>query len=160
MQQERGRLTEQEKTRETQRDKEQASSAIDSPARDQQPPTLRPFSDPAHPGHALYADVKSRLEDKGTPLPEDRLTQVTAAVYLGGFKPGWQGRVDVVNDTFYAQNYDDLTARTKMSLAEPAPSIQATMQDVQAQTLETARQQEAMAQAKQNAPSETGPVMG
>ncbi|WP_217265268.1 peptidoglycan-binding protein, partial [Xanthomonas axonopodis] len=160
LQQERGRLAEQEKNRDTQRDKEQASSAIDSPARDQPSPSLRAFSDPAHPVHALYADVKSRLEDKGTPLPEDRLTQVTAAVYLEGFKPGWQGRGDVVNGTFYAQNYDDLTARTKMSLAEPAPSIQATMQDVQAQTLETARQQQAVAQAKQNAPTEAGPVMG
>ncbi|CAD0334687.1 peptidoglycan-binding domain-containing protein [Xanthomonas hortorum] len=158
--QERGRLAEQEKTRETQRDEERASSAIDSPARDQTSPTLRAFSDPAHTGHALYADVKNRLEDKGTPLAEDRLNQVTAAAYLAGFKPGWHGRVDVVNGTFFAQNYDDLTARVNMSLAEPAPSIQATMQDVQAQTLETARQQEATAQAKQNAPTDTGPVMG
>ncbi|QKD87122.1 hypothetical protein WCN79_10330 [Xanthomonas axonopodis pv. vasculorum] len=38
---------------------------------------LRPMRGHAHPGQALYGDVKDRLEAKGAPLPEDRLHQVT-----------------------------------------------------------------------------------
>ncbi|WP_115527724.1 phospholipase [Xanthomonas arboricola] len=121
---------------------------------------LLAMGDPAHPGHPLYVDVKDRLEAKGTPLPEDRLNQVTAAMYIGGFKADWPGRVDVVNDTFYAQHTTDPSNRLHMSIAEPAPSIQESMQQVQTHTLETARQQQASAQAKQNAPTEPGPVMG
>ncbi len=159
LQQERGRPAERE-TQDTQRDEASLPGAIDSPAQTQSSATPRAFSDPAHPGHPLYVDVKDRLEAKGTPLPEDRLTQLTAALYMEGFKPGWDGRVDVVNERFYAQNYDDITKRFATSIAEPAPSIEASMQQVQAHTLKTARQQQAMTQAKQEQPTPPGPVIG
>ncbi|MCC4604101.1 hypothetical protein [Xanthomonas campestris] len=67
--------------------------------------------------------------------------------------------MDVVNETFFAQNYDDITKRVNMSLAGTAPSVQESMQHVQAQTLETARQQEAIAQASRDQPSPPGPVI-
>ncbi|QJD68801.1 hypothetical protein HG421_14570 [Xanthomonas campestris pv. badrii] len=150
LQQERGRLKEQEKT--------EVARGIDSPQRNHTSPALRPMSDPAHPGHALYADVKDRLEAKGTPLPEDRLHQVATEMYTIGFKPDWHGRVDVVNDTFYAQHATDPTKRMNLSLAEPTPSIQESMQQAQAHTLETAQRQ-AAAQARQD-PVPPGPVLG
>ncbi|SBV49822.1 hypothetical protein XBLMG947_0596 [Xanthomonas bromi] len=155
LQQERGRLKEQKKAEE-QRDQAPVASAIDNPERGQPSSTLRPMSDPAHPGHALYAEVKDRLEAKGTPLPEDRLHQVTSEMYIIGFKPDWRGRVDVVNDTFYAQHAADPTRRMSQSLAEPTPSIQESMQQVKT----TARQQEAAAQAKRDQPTPSGPVLG
>ncbi|XUP36579.1 peptidoglycan-binding domain-containing protein (plasmid) [Xanthomonas axonopodis pv. vasculorum] len=158
LQQKRGRLKEQDKT-EDQPDQASVASTIDSPQCSQTSPTLRPMSDPAHPGHALYADVKDRLEAKGTPLPEDRLYQVTTEMYIIGSKPDWRGRVDVVNDTFYAQHATDPTKRMNLSLAEPTPSIQESMQQAQAHTLETVRQQEAIAQARQD-PAPQGPVLG
>ncbi|MCC8535725.1 zeta toxin family protein [Xanthomonas axonopodis pv. poinsettiicola] len=158
LQQERGRLKEQNKAEE-QPDQAPVASAIDSPQRGQTSPTLQPMSDPAHPCHALYADVKDRLEAKGTPLPEDRLHQVTTEMYIIGFKPDWRGRVDVVNDTFYAQHATDPTKRMNLSLAEPAPSIQESMQQAQTHTLETTQQQ-AAARAKQDQPTQPGPVMG
>ncbi|MCC8536166.1 phospholipase [Xanthomonas axonopodis pv. poinsettiicola] len=153
VQQERERPAEQEKA-DSQR--EQASVGSDHA---RQAPGLLPFSDPAHPGHALYADVKNRLDTKGTPLSEDRLTQVTAAVYIDGFRPGWSGRVDVVNENFFAQNYDDITKRVNMSLTGTAPSVQESMQQVQAHTLEAARQQEAIAHASRDQPSPSGPII-
>lgn len=56
VQQERERLAEQEKA-----DAQREHATVGSdPAR--QSPGLLPFSDPAHPGHALYADVKHRLD--------------------------------------------------------------------------------------------------
>ncbi|QJD67657.1 hypothetical protein HG421_07985 [Xanthomonas campestris pv. badrii] len=103
--------------------------------------------------------MKDRLEAKGTPLPEDRLHQVATEMYTSGFKPDWHGRVDVVNDTFYAQHATDPTKRMNLSLAEPTPSIQESMQQAQAHTLETAQQQ-AAAQARQDQPTQPGPVMG
>ncbi|MCC4620809.1 peptidoglycan-binding protein [Xanthomonas cassavae CFBP 4642] len=152
-QQEHARLAEQENA-DTQR--EQATVGSDH---GRQSPGLLAFSDPAHPGHALYADVKNRLDAKGTPLPEDRLTQVTAAVYIDGFRPGWSGRVDVVNENFFAQNYDDITKRVNMPLTGTAPSVQESMQQVQAHALETVRQQEAIAHASRDQPTPPGPVI-
>ncbi|QHG88416.1 MULTISPECIES: peptidoglycan-binding domain-containing protein [Xanthomonas] len=153
VQQERERLAEEEKAA---AQREQATVASDDA---RQSPGLLPFSDPAHPGHALYADVKHRLDAKGTPLPEDRLTQVTAAVYIDGFRAGWRGRVDVVNENFFAQHYDDITKRVNMSLTGAAPSVQESMQQVQTHALETARQQEAIAQASRDQPTPPVPVV-
>ncbi|AKO04933.1 hypothetical protein [Xanthomonas oryzae] len=68
--------------------------------------------------------------------------------------------MDVVDDTFFAQNFDNITRRVDMSLTGPAPSIQESMQQVQTHTLETARQQQAIAQAKQDNATPPGPVLG
>lgn len=89
---------------------------------------LRPFSDPRHPLHALYADVKERLETQGQPLDEDRLTQVVDAMHRQGFSPAFDGSVQVHNDTLYARDYSPWGGMVDVSLKEPAPPMQETLQ--------------------------------
>ena len=93
-----------------------------------------PFSDARHPQHALYEDVCERLGAKGAHFPEDRLSQITAALHNSHFKAGWDGRIDVKDDKVYAQNYQGfIHPGVIVSLQAPAPSVQTSLEDVRRQ---------------------------
>lgn len=117
---------------------------------------LRPFSDPHHPQHALYTDVKARLQAGGHALSEERLSQVTAELHERGFAPGWRGGIVVNGDMIYARDADQPERRAGFETSQPAPSVQETMQQAAAYQLqETQRQaqqhQEQMARGTQGA---------
>jgi peptidoglycan hydrolase-like protein with peptidoglycan-binding domain len=97
------------------------------------------YSDPRHPVHALYANVKQRLEAQGHHLPENRLTQITGELHLRQFQPNWDGYITVQDDAVHAADYHPWGGILTLDLKEPAPSVHETMQQV-------ATQQQAFAQ--------------
>jgi peptidoglycan hydrolase-like protein with peptidoglycan-binding domain len=88
------------------------------------------YSDPRHPVHPLYADVKQRLEAQGHALPEDRLTQITGELHMRHFQPNWEGYVKVQNDKVLAGDYHPWGGMLTLDLKEPAPAAQETLQQV------------------------------
>lgn len=98
-----------------------------------QHPALLPYSDPNHPKHALYAEVKTRLGGLGHDLPEDRLHQITAKMDMAGMRavPQNQYAVRGDNNTFYVVS-DIPGFRAHQNLSEPIPPIEQTMQQVTA----------------------------
>jgi peptidoglycan hydrolase-like protein with peptidoglycan-binding domain len=91
------------------------------------------YSDSRHPVHALYADVKRRLEVQGHHLPEDRLTQITGELHLRQFQPNWDGYIRVQGDKVHAGDYHPWGGILTLDLKEPAPSVHETMQQVDTQ---------------------------
>ena len=90
---------------------------------------LRLFSDAQHPQHALYADVKERLEVRGHALPEDRLHQIAAQLHTAGFQAGWEGSLDVYNQAVYALDERNLWGgAAKVPLSEPVPPMHASVE--------------------------------
>jgi peptidoglycan hydrolase-like protein with peptidoglycan-binding domain len=57
--------------------------------------TAMPFSDPSHPQHALYADLKEQLPEQ---ISEMRLAQFTAACHKGGIGPGEIEAIQIIDD--------------------------------------------------------------
>lgn len=88
------------------------------------------YSDPRHPVHPLYADVKQRLEAQGHALPEDRLTQITGELHMRHFQPNWEGHIKVQNDKVFAGDYHPWGGMLTLDLKEPAPPSQETLQQV------------------------------
>ncbi|WP_435028721.1 hypothetical protein, partial [Xanthomonas cucurbitae] len=160
-QQDQAQRDEDENSRKAQRDKELSATAVQDDAHTP-PPGLRPYSDPAHPRHALYADVQERMQAQGHQFSEERLTQITAALNESYFKPGWKGEFYVARDTVYAASYDHPLGLACLPIHEPAPSIQASMQVAQAGDLEHARINQIIAQDRQQAQSQaqSQPGMG
>jgi hypothetical protein len=121
------------------------------------PPPLIPFSDAHHPKHALYADVKQRLEAQGHHFPEDRLNQITGQLHKSGFKPGWEGQITVAADKVNALDYQNLwNGRTHIALAEPAPTAQQTMQEAQQHDQDRKQQAMEWQQRQEQARSQSG----
>lgn len=114
--------------------------------------SLQAFSDPAHPQHALYASLQQRFLAKGHTLSEEQLSALTGQMHSAGAKPGWHGDVIVHNDKAFAQAAWPPGVRVQLDLQAPAPSVQDTMRNFQAdqqnmmETLEMLRQQQATAQ--------------
>ncbi|QHG87713.1 hypothetical protein EBN15_12985 [Xanthomonas cucurbitae] len=161
-QQQREKRAEDEKTREAQREEAQVATATENGERAPPSPDLLPYSDPAHPRHALYADVQERMQKQGHDFSEERLTQITAALNESYFKPGWKGEFYVARDTVYAASYDHPLGLACLPIHEPAPSIQASMQVAQAGDLEHARINQIIAQDRLQAQSQaqSQPGMG
>ncbi|WDM80213.1 hypothetical protein K6979_05855 [Xanthomonas cucurbitae] len=161
-QQQREKRAEDEKTREAQREEAQVATATENGERAPRSPDLLPYSDPAHPRHALYADVQERMQKQGHDFSEERLTQITAALNESYFKPGWKGEFYVARDTVYAASYDHPLGLACLPIHEPAPSIQASMQVAQAGDLEHARINQIIAQDRLQAQSQaqSQPGMG
>ncbi|XRD86168.1 peptidoglycan-binding protein [Dyella acidisoli] len=88
------------------------------------------YSDPRHPQHDLYIDVKERLKADGHHLPEDRLTQVVGEMHTRGFQPNWEGYAKVHNDAVYVSDFSPWANRVRVDLKEPAPSVQETLRQV------------------------------
>jgi hypothetical protein len=124
---------EQDKTRENERRAEQAPG-------DGRKANLLPYNNPDHPQHALYAEVKTKLEGMGHQLPEERLHQIVGQMDLNGMRAGPQNQYAVRgdNNTFYVVS-DIPGFRAHQNLGEPIPQIEQTMQQVKAhqQTMET-----------------------
>lgn len=57
--------------------------------------TAMPFSDPSHPQHALYADLKEQLPEQ---ISEMRLAQFTAACHKGGIGAGEIEAIQIIDD--------------------------------------------------------------
>jgi hypothetical protein len=114
--------------------------------------SLRPFSDPNHPQHALYASLEQRFQAKGHTLSEEQLSALTGQMHSAGAKPGWQGDVVVHNGQAFAQAAWPPGMRATLDLQAPAPSVQDTMKDFQADqqsmalNMERLNQQQATAQ--------------
>jgi hypothetical protein len=107
-------------------------------------PQLRPFSDPAHPQNEMYNTLKDLLPP-GT--SEERLTQGTAACYKSGIANSNDLSGILIGDKTVTFTTDSLFARSaQMDIAQPAPSVQQTMQQVQQHD-----QQQGLAQAQQQA---------
>lgn len=121
---------------------------------------LRPFSDPTHPQHGIYAELEKLLPAGTSP---ERLTQATAACHQAGIdKP--QDLASIVGNA----NAILFTSRSlvcqigEMDISQPAPSIQQTMQQVE-QFDQQREQHHAQFQAQQaqiNAQAQQGPVLG
>lgn len=105
----------------------QAGPSLESPPAG----LLRPFSDPHHPQHALYTDVRSRLQADGHAFSEERLSQVTAELHERGFTPGWRGGAVVKGGTIYVRDLDQPERRAAFEATEAVPSVQQTMQAMQ-----------------------------
>jgi len=119
--------------------------------------SLLPFSDPRHAEHALYADAKQRLEAQGHRFPEDRLNQITAQLHKSDFRPGWEGEITVTADKVRALDHQNLWNGTaRISLAEPAPPAQQTMQDVQQHDQDKQQQAMEWQQRQEQARSQSG----
>ncbi|QHG88006.1 zeta toxin family protein [Xanthomonas cucurbitae] len=158
-QQEQAQREEDENSRKAQRDKELSATAVQDDAHTP-PPGLRPYSDPAHPKHALYADVQERMQKQGHDFSEERLTQITAALNESYFKPGWKGEFYVARDTVFALNYDHPLGIARVQMHEAAPSVQASMEVAQAGDLKHAQISEYIAQSRLQAQAQSQPGMG
>ncbi|GAB3372949.1 hypothetical protein GCM10027431_23900 [Lysobacter rhizosphaerae] len=123
---------------------------LHAPLREPVRAPLQPFSDARHPQHALYEDVRERLADQGHHFPEDRLTQITAALHNTGTKAGWDGPIKVKNDQVIALDYwNYASSGVTVRLDQPAPSIQASMEGVQIKDQLKAERHEAFVQQQQ-----------
>lgn len=119
---------------------------------------LRTFSDPHHPQHALYTDVRSRLQADGHAFSEERLSQVTAELHERGFTPGWRGGAVVKGGTIYVRDLDQPERRAAFEATEAVPSVQQTMQAMQDYNI--AEQSRIMTERQQEmARSAQGPAM-
>lgn len=122
--------------RDTERDPQRAGwDAPSRPGADEPAPhtgSRMNYSDPRHPQHALYTDAKARLEGQGQHLPEDRLTQVVGMLHRHGFQPGWDGFLTVREDKVFGRDYSPWGGFFDVGLKEVAPSVQDTLQQVDA----------------------------
>jgi hypothetical protein len=96
-------------------------------------PALLPYSDPNHPKHALYAELKTKLEGMGYHLPEARLHQIAGKMDMAGMRAGPQNHYAIRDDnnTFYVVS-DIPGFRAHQNLSEPVRPIEQTMQQVAA----------------------------
>ena len=108
------------------------------------------YSDPRHPVHPLYADVKQRLEAQGHALPEDRLTQITGELHIRHFQPNWEGYIKVQNDKVLAGDYHPWGGLLTLDLKEPAPAAQETLQQVDSHQQALMQEQALRAQQTQS----------
>ena len=157
IEQDQGRQLERQVRREENETREQPRSE------DRRSGALLLFCDVQHPQHALYADVKERLEVRGHALPEDRLHQITAELHTAGFKAGWEGSLDVYNQAAYALDERNLWGgAAKVPLSEPVPPMHASVEAAHHHDQLQASMQAEFAQRQQMeryAPQQ-GPVLG
>lgn len=123
--------------------------------------SLMPYSDPNHPKHLLYAEVKDTLKNMGHPLSEERLHQITGKMDLNGLRAGSQNRYVFSNDNSTLYVVSDMPGFwAHQSLEEAAPPVGQTMQQAQAEQISQARALERMTQASTMQAPNAGPTMG
>ena len=95
------------------------------PARAQASSTM-PFSDPGHPQHGLYADLRERLPEE---VSEMRVAQFTAACHKGGIGPGELEAIQIVDDRAVfvggVAGYAEVDMRQTPSIEQSAQQVQA-----------------------------------
>lgn len=122
-------------------------------------PSLRSYSDPAHPDHALYQALQRRLPDAS----EDRLVQFSAACHVRRIEADKLAHVFLNEQTgivSFAASWPPGTL-AQVDLAKPAPTQEQSMQQVQAfdqQKLD--RGMEIQASQMQATPQRGGAGMG
>lgn len=103
-------------------------ASIESGPRPSEPASLRSFSDPSHPQHLLYNDLKDRLPN----LSVERLIHLTAECHQRGYQPGWQGSVETTDRVIYLRQDWPPGTQVCVDLQQPVPSVDETMRQVAA----------------------------
>lgn len=111
-----------------------------------------PFADPCHPDHGLYAELKERIPEAS----ENRLAQMTAACHMVGIKPGRLGDIHIGKQGIMLAS-DGPWPHAMVDNTIPAPSLQQTVQQVQAFDFQLAQQAQLDTQMAQQ---QSGPVIG
>ncbi len=118
-----------------------AMTQYSAPPRPDQPPAqqqpapkaLEPYSSPTSPLHALYAQTKATIENRGVSMSEERMHQLVGKMALQGMTTEGKNDFAVKGDTLYGCNLDVPYNHFMLDLREPAPSVQSTLQQVQTQ---------------------------
>ncbi|WP_158250762.1 peptidoglycan-binding protein [Xanthomonas albilineans] len=107
----------------------------DQPPAQQQPApkALEPYSSPTSPLHALYAQTKATIDNRGVSMSEERMHQLVGKMALQGMTTEGKNDFAVKGDTLYGCNLDVPYNHFMLDLREPAPSVQSTLQQVQTQ---------------------------
>ncbi|WP_080933047.1 phospholipase effector Tle1 domain-containing protein [Xanthomonas albilineans] len=107
----------------------------DQPPAQQQPApkALEPYSSPTSPLHALYAQTKATIENRGVSMSEERMHQLVGKMAVQGMTTEGKNDFAVKGDTLYAREFDVPYNHFMLDLREPAPSVQSTLQQVQTQ---------------------------
>jgi hypothetical protein len=114
---------------------------------------LRPFSDPHHPQHALYAELKAALPDY---VSEDRLAQFTAACHKSGINAGNLHMIDINTRRICFIPRQVPASIAEVSLTQDPPAVQQTMQEMEAYDQQRMQRLQFHAQQRQ----QHGPVLG
>lgn len=102
------------------------------------------FSDPSHPQHAMYAHLKALMPPRTS---EARLAQATAACHLGGMHvPEDLERIHCGKSSLVFMPNNVFGHATAVDLSQPSPSVQQSLQQVQAFDQQQALQQQRMQQ--------------
>ncbi|WP_230596884.1 peptidoglycan-binding protein [Xanthomonas albilineans] len=97
------------------------------------PKALEPYSSPTSPLHALYAQTKATIENRGVSMSEERMHQLVGKMAVQGMTTEGKNDFAVKGDTLYAREFDVPYNHFMLDLREPAPSVQSTLQQVQTQ---------------------------
>jgi hypothetical protein len=114
----------------------------------------RAFSDPHHPQHALYNDLKSRLPAH---ISEDRLAQITAASHCGRVQAGRIDKLHVSESSLLVEG--KLTGFANVDLTTPPPTQQHSLQQAQAYTQEQMERHQQLQQQRELQQEQHGPRM-
>lgn len=129
--------------------------ALDT-ARHMPVPTRNPFADPSHPDHGLYAELKERIPDAS----ENRLTQLTAACHMAGIKPGHLQDIHISKHGILMTSDHLSVPPTVVNIANPAPPVEQSMQQLQAYDHQCAIGAQMRTQELAQAQMQHGPTMG
>lgn len=120
------------------------------------PTAFRGFDDPAHPQHALYSRLQALLPPGTSP---ERLHQASATCRMAGMRgPGDLAGIYGGESSIVFTPHSMFGHAAAMDLSQPAPSVQQTLQQVQAFDQQQARQ--ATQRPQQVNMQQPGPVLG
>ncbi|MET3651876.1 peptidoglycan-binding domain-containing protein [Dyella japonica] len=107
----------------------------------------RPLSDPSHPQHALYSELKGLLPKAAS---EERLAQLTLACHQGNIKPG---RIESITLENKHAVIVGLAGYANVDMSHPSPPLQQSLQK-----MENIHQQQSQQQilSPQQSPSQGG----
>ena len=119
------------------------------------PTAFRGFDDPAHPQHAMYSRLQALLPS-GT--SQERLHQAAATCHMAGMRdPGDLAGIYGGESSIVFTPHSMFGRAAAMDLSQPAPSMQQTLQQVQAFDQQQAQ---AMQRLQQNNLQHQGPMLG
>ena len=121
------------------------TARIDTP----QASGMRPFSDPSHPQHALYRELKERLPSNAC---EARLAQLTVACHQGNIKPGQIESITLENKHAVIVG---LAGYANVDMNQSSPPLQQSLQ--QAEALNQQQSQQQTLRAPQHVQGQSGP---
>jgi peptidoglycan hydrolase-like protein with peptidoglycan-binding domain len=111
---------------------------------------FRSFSQPEHPQHALYSQLKSVLPEYTS---EQRLAQFTAALHVDGIRPGDLKAIDVSAERAQFTTRWGASTSIDLAMARP-PSIEQSLHKVESHNQELQEQAAQRAQAERQQPTQ------